>query len=200
MARQVQEQEEAERAAAEAQAQAQAQAPDIPHETVGAPPAPAQTGTRVAAGDRPMRLKAVAMVLKLLDKKRADEVLSQFSPEVADELKKLAKTPRLEEQVDLRVAKQCLEDLKFILPKKKKLSQDNMIREMDKIFQTHQMEDVESIVKSERPFVKRFVSQSYEGDYYQGVPLRVAKILVSYMKDNLKQNEPPKNPEQPPEG
>ena len=201
MARQVQEQEEQERAAAEAQAQAQAQqAQNIPHETVGAPPAPAQTSGRVAVGDRPMRLKAVAMVLKLLDKKRADEVLSQFSPEVADELKKLAKTPRLEEQVDLRVAKQCLEDLKFILPKKKKLSQDNMIREMDKIFQTHQMEDVESIVKSERPFVKRFVSQSYEGDYYQGVPLRVAKILVGYMKDNLKQNEPPKNPEQPPEG
>lgn len=197
MARQVQEQEEAERAAAEAQAQAQAQAPDIPHETVGAPPAPAQTGTRVAAGDRPMRLKAVAMVLKLLDKKRADEVLSQFSPEVADELKKLTKTPRLEEQVDLRVAKQCLEDLKFILPKKKKLSQDNMVREMDKIFQVHQMEDVESIVKSERPYVKRFVSQSYEGDYYQGVPLRVAKILVNYMKDNLKQEEQPRPSEQP---
>ena len=101
----------------------------------------------------------------------------------------MAKTPRLEEQVDLKVAKECLEDLKVILPKKKKLSQDNMVREMDKIFNQHDMEDVERVVKSERPFVKRFVSQSYEGDYYQGVPLQVAKILVNYMKDNVKDNE-----------
>ena len=51
------------------------------------------------------------------------------------------------------------------------------------------MEDVEQVVKSERPFVKRFVSQSYEGDYYQGVPLRVAKILVDYVQNNVKDNE-----------
>jgi len=63
-----------------------------------------------------------------------------------------------------------------------------MVREMDKIFNIHDMETVEQIVKSERPFVKRFVSQSYEGDYYQGVPLRVAKILVYYVQENVKQN------------
>ncbi len=187
MARQVQEQEEAERLAQE---QAQGQVPQqiqTPASVDGE--AAAQQPQRVS-GDRPMKMKAIAMVLKLLDKKRSDEVLAQFSEDVADELKTLAKTPRLEEQVDLRVAKQCLEDLKEILPKKKKLSQDNMVREMDKIFNQTDMEEVEKVVKSERPFVKRFVSQSYEGDYYQGVPLHVAKILVNYVKDNVKENTP----------
>ena len=188
MARQVQEQEAAAQAQVQAQAQAQAPAqPAAPPQEGEAAPPPAPAPSPVS-GDRPMKMKAIAMVLKLLDKKRSEEVLAQFSEDVANELRKLAKTPRLEEQVDLRVAKQCLEDLKVILPKKKKLSQDNMVREMDKIFNKHDMETVEQIVKSERPFVKRFVSQSYEGDYYQGVPLRVAKILVNYVQENLKQN------------
>lgn len=190
MAKQMQEQEDAQVAQQEQlqqqqQAPQQTQMPAVADGDETAPPV--RTGNVV--GDRPMKMKAIAMVLKLLDKKRSEEVLSQFSEEVADELRRLAKTPRLEEHVDLLVAKQCLEDLKVILPKKKKLSQDNMVREMDKIFNQHDMEDVEKIVKSERPFVKRFVSQSYEGDYYQGMPLQVAKILVNYMKDNVKDNE-----------
>ena len=129
------------------------------------------------------------MVLKLLDDKRANQVIEQFSEEVQAELRTLIKTKRLEEQVDLKVARQCLEDLKMIIPKKKKLSQDNVVHEMDKVFNKHDMEEVEQTVKSERPFVKRFVSQSYEGDYYQGMPLQVAKILVNYVKDNLKDDE-----------
>lgn len=182
MAAQVQAQEEAERQAqAEAQANLQAQVePQVPAVPGAAP---------VVPQDRGIKLKSIAMVLKLLDEKRANEVLNQFSEETANEIRTLVKTKRLEEQVDLKVARQCLEDLKQIIPKKKKLSQDNMVREMDKIFNAHQMEDVEQVVKSERPFVKRFVSQSYEGDYYQGVPLRVAKILVDYVQNNVKDND-----------
>ena len=185
MAKQVQEQEEAQKAAA-VQAQEQYAQPVEP--TPANLPAYNNTSTGVSA-DRSMKMKSLAMVLKLLDKKRADEVLSRFPEETVNELKTLIKTPRLEEQVNMVVAKQTLNELKLILPKKKKLSQDNMVREMDKVFQEHQMEDIEMAVKSERPFVKRFVSQSYEGDYYQGIPLRVAKLLVNYVKENAKKEE-----------
>ena len=199
MARQVQEQEEElarqQAALEQAKAASDAQKPEsVSPQQVSEPdvqtrPAP------VITGDKVIKLKSIAMVLKLIDKKRVAEVLKQFPPEVADEIQKYVKTPRLEEQVDIRVALQCLEDLKLIMPKKKKLSQDNMVREMDKIFNKHEMEEVEQAVKSERPFVKRFVSQSYEGDYYQGVPLKVAKILVNYVKDNLKNEEKSDNSE-----
>ncbi len=189
MARQVQEQEAQELAAQQAAqqaAQAQAAQQAAVPEQQGGVPQPQVQQAPVPTGDKSVKLKSIAMVLKLLDKQRAREVLSQFPEDVAEQLKKLVKTPRLEEQVDLRVALQCLEDLKMIMPKKKKLSQDNMVRYMDKIFNSHDMEEVEQVVKSERPFVKRFVSQAYEGDYYQGVPLRVAKILVNYVQDNMK--------------
>ena len=78
--------------------------------------------------------------------------------------------------------------IKIILPKKRKLSQDNIIREMNKIFDTTKMEDIEQLVKPERPFIKRFISQAYEGDYYTAVPLRVAKIIVGYIQDSCKNN------------
>ena len=186
MAAQVQAQEEAERQA-QAEAQANLQSQLEPQQGANVPAT--TSGGAPAVGDRNLRLKSIAMVLKLLDDKRANQVIEQFSEEVQAELRTLIKTKRLEEQVDLKVARQCLEDLKMIIPKKKKLSQDNMVRDMDKIFNSHQMESVEQVAKSERPFVKRFVSQAYEGDYYQGIPLRVAKILVNYVQDNVKDED-----------
>lgn len=208
MAKQVQEQEAADAAAqfeAEQQMKEQQQQPpqqpvqqavsDQPQDETQPIP------RRVIPGvDKTMKLKSIAMVLKLLDDKRAKEVLKQFPEDVAAELKKLVRTPRLEEQVDLKVAKECLEDLKIIIPKKKKLSQDNMVREMDRVFNKYKMEEVEQSVKSERPFVKRFVSQAYEGDYYQGVPLRVAKIMVEFIKDTVKNEDQQQQEQQDQQG
>ena len=60
-----------------------------------------------------------------------------------------------------------------------------MIKNMDKIFEENDMEKVEQLVKPERPYVKRFISQAYEGEYYEPVPLKVAELLVKYIKDNV---------------
>ncbi|GEM_PF-424544 len=190
MARQVQEQEE-ELARQQAAAQQQQQAQQAQQQPQGQPVqqgAPQNVPSPVS-GNRDLKIKSIAMVLKLLDQRRVNAVLKQFPPEEAEAIQRYVKTPRLEEQVDINTALSCLEDLKKIMPKKKKLSQDNVVHEMDKVFNKHDMEEVEQTVKSERPFVKRFVSQSYEGDYYQGMPLQVAKILVNYVKDNLKDDE-----------
>ena len=46
------------------------------------------------------------------------------------------------------------------------------------------MENVEKLFKSERPFLKRFISKAYEGDYYP-IPVRVAQIVVDYVKDSV---------------
>jgi len=183
MARQVQEQEEQERARQAAQQQAQAQ------QAQGAAPQPQpqQMGSTSSEGKQ-LKLKSIAMVLKLIDSARAEEVLSKFPPEIAQEILSYVKTPRLEEQVDINFALKCLEDLKIILPKKRKLSQDNIVREMNQVFDDHKMEDIEQLIKPERPFIKRFVSQAYEGDYYGPIPLKVAQILVNYIKDSSKSN------------
>lgn len=179
MARQVQEQEEA---AAAAQAQTQGQAPaQAPQSVNRQQPAP-----NLGAGEaRLTKIKSIAMVLKLIEKERVDEVLAKFPPEVAEEITTYVNTPKLETQVDIKYALKCLEDLKIVVPKKQKLSQRNMVKNMDKIFEANDMEKVEQLVKPERPFVKRFISQAYEGEYYDAVPLKVAELLVKYIKDSV---------------
>ena len=188
MARQVQEQEERERAQQQAQQAQQAQAQQQAASQGVPPPPPQQMGSMSSEG-RVLKLKSIAMVMKLLDSARAEEVLSKFPPEIAQEIMSYVNTPRLEEQIDINFALQCLEDLKIIIPKKRKLSQDNIVREMNKIFDEHKMEEIEQLIKPERPFIKRFVSQAYEGDYYSPIPLKVAQILVGYIKDSCKSNQ-----------
>ena len=178
MAKQVQEQEEAAAVQAQAQGQAQAQAPQSVNRQQPAP--------NLGAGEaRLTKIKSIAMVLKLIEKERVDEVLSKFPPEVAEEITTYVNTPKLETQVDIKYALKCLEDLKIVVPKKQKLSQHNMVKNMDKIFEANDMEKVEQLVKPERPFVKRFISQAYEGEYYDAVPLKVAELLVKYIKDSV---------------
>lgn len=175
MAKQVQEQEEA---AAQAAAQAQVTQQQAPQQTV--------QSVNMGVGDaRVTKMKSIAMVLKLIDQERVNEVLAKFPPEVAEEIISYVKTPKLEAQVDINYALQCLEDLKIVIPKKQKLSERTMIKNMDRIFAEHDMEQVEQLVKPERPFVKRFISQAYEGEYYEPVPLKVAELLVKYIKDSV---------------
>lgn len=177
MAKQVQEQEEA---AAQAQAAAQTQAPQQQTQQQ-----PIQSASMGVGDARVAKVKAIAMVLKLIDEERVQEILAQFSPEVAEEIVSYVNTPKLESQVDIDYALQCLEDLKVVIPKKQKLSPRTMLKNMDKIFEENDMEKVEQLVKPERPFVKRFISQAYEGEYYEPVPLKVAELLVKYIKDNV---------------
>lgn len=175
MARQVQAQEE--------EIAAQQAAEPVSHQAV----APTQAQQRIApSGDsRELKLKSIAMVLKLIDNERVQEVLSKFPQETADEIMSYVNTPKLEAQVDINYALQCLEDLKIVVPKKQKLSQRTMVLNMDKIFAQTDMEQIEQLVKPERPHIKRFISQAYEGEYYEPVPLKVAELLVKYIKDTV---------------
>ena len=102
-----------------------------------------------------------------------------------EEILTYVNTKKLENQVDLNFALKCLEDLKIVIPKKQKLSQRTVVKNMDRIFTENDMEKVEQLVKPERPFVKRFISQAYEGEYYEPVPLKVAELLVKYIKDSV---------------
>lgn len=172
MAKQVQEQEQA---ISYQQEQQKATAPTTVHPAANIP-----------AGDsRDTKVKSIAMVLKLLDKERVEEVLSKFPEETAKEILSYVNTPKLEAQIDINYALQCLEELEVVIPKKQKLSQRTMVYNMDKIFGQTDMEQIEQLVKPERPHIKRFISQAYEGEYYEPVPLKVAELLVKYIKDSV---------------
>lgn len=51
---------------------------------------------------------------------------------------------------------------------------------------TEQLQEkkIEKVIKNERPLVKRFISQAYDGEY-SGLPLRVAGIVAQYIEDSI---------------
>ena len=95
-----------------------------------------------------------------------------------------ARVENLEAGLDINYTLKCLESIKDFLPKRKTPSQEHIIRQLNKIFDTHPLDEVEKLFKSERPFLKRFIAKAYEGDYYP-IPTRVASIVVQYIKDSV---------------
>ena len=48
----------------------------------------------------------------------------------------------------------------------------------------HSREKIEKVLKNERPLVKRFVAQAYDGEYGE-LPLRVAGVVTDYISESI---------------
>ena len=134
--------------------------------------------------DKSVKLISIALVLKILPCDRVEAILEKFSPQDVETIRNYMKVENLEAGLDLNYTLICLENIKEFLPRRKSPSQESIIRQLNKIFDTHPMENVEKLFKSERPFLKRFISKAYEGDYYP-IPVKVAQIVVDYVKDSV---------------
>lgn len=179
------------RQAAEAEAQQQATQqsaqPQQQANPQGNPNQPQQQATQsvpISPGDKSRKLMSVALVLRLLNREKAEQILQKFAPEEIDLIKKYMLATNLETAIDVNYTLKCIENMKQFLPSKKKPSQEYILRMMNKIFEQHPMEDIEKLFKTERPFLKRFVSKAYEGDYYP-IPVKVATIVAQYIKDSV---------------
>jgi len=137
-----------------------------------------------AGNDKTRKLMSVALVLRLLNEEKASLILKKFSPEEGALIQSYMKSNNLEAGLDISYTLKCIENMKQFLPSKKKPSQEYVLRTMNKIFDEHPMEDIEKLFKSERPFLKRFISKAYEGDYYP-IPVKVATIVAQYIKDSV---------------
>lgn len=134
--------------------------------------------------DKSLKLMSVALVLKILPEDRVEAILEKFSPQDVETLRNYMRVENLEASLDINYTLKCLENIKDFLPKRKTPSQENILRQLNKIFDAHPMDEVEKLFKSERPFLKRFISKAYEGDYYP-IPTRVASIVVQYVRDSI---------------
>ena len=126
----------------------------------------------------------VALVLKILPQDRVDAILEKFAPQDVETIQTYMKVENLEAGLDMSYTLKCLENIKEFLPRRKSPSQESIIRQLNKIFDTHPLDEIEKLFKSERPFLKRFIAKAYEGDYYP-IPTRVAGIVVQYVKDSV---------------
>ena len=127
---------------------------------------------------------SVALVLKILPQDRVDAILEKFAPQDVETIQTYMKVENLEAGLDMSYTLKCLENIKEFLPRRKSPSQESIIRQLNKIFDTHPLDEIEKLFKSERPFLKRFIAKAYEGDYYP-IPTRVAGIVVQYVKDSV---------------
>ena len=147
---------------------------------------PAAAPVSVPAGplDKSLKLMSVALVLKILPEDRVEAILDKFAPQDVETIRNYMKVENLEAGLDINYTLKCLESIKEFLPRRKTPSQESILRQLNKIFDQHPMEDIEKLFKSERPFLKRFISKAYEGDYYP-IPVKVAQIVVQYVRDSV---------------
>ena len=181
MAAQAAQAEAEQKAAIEAAAQQDTAQPQQP---VAQAPAPTQTALPAKPMEKALKLMSVALVLKILPQDRVDAILEKFAPQDVETIQTYMKVENLEAGLDMSYTLKCLENIKEFLPRRKSPSQESIIRQLNKIFDTHPLDEVEKLFKSERPFLKRFIAKAYEGDYYP-IPTRVAGIVVQYVKDSV---------------
>lgn len=179
MAKKVQE-EEAAAAAAAAHPEAQPQAQTPPPQGAMAP----ASKPPVHAAGKAAKLLSVALLLRLLSQDKVVTILNKFSTEDSQTITKYMQTPDLESQIDPELTCQCLNEIKEYLPKKPKLTEENIVKHMQRIFDNTSRDKVEQLIKYERPFVKRFISSAYDDDYYR-IPLKVAGVIAQYVQDSI---------------
>ena len=137
-----------------------------------------------AISNKQMKLMSLALVLKVLSQDKVTTILNKFNSNDSLTISQYMNMANLESQLDSDLVADCLKEMKSFLPIKKKLTKENVVLDLINIYKTNPREKIEKVLKQERPLVKRFVSQAYDGEYGD-LPLKVAGIVTEYIEENL---------------
>jgi len=120
----------------------------------------------------------------MLSQDKVMTILNKFDSNDSLTISQYMNTANLESHIDGDIIVDCLKDMKSLLPVKRKLSKENVILTLIDLYKTHPREKIEKIIKNERPLVKRFIAQAYDGEYSE-IPLKVAGIITEYIEENV---------------
>lgn len=134
--------------------------------------------------NKQMKLMTLALVLKILSQDKVTTILNKFDSNDSLQISQYMNMADLESHLDGDLITDCLKEMKEYLPVKRKLTRENVLGDMLRIYREVPREKIEKIIKQERPLVKRFISQAYDGEY-SGLPLRVAGIVAQYIEDSI---------------
>ena len=134
--------------------------------------------------NKQMKLMTLALVLKILSQDKVTTILNKFDSNDSLQISKYMNMADLESHLDGDLITDCLKEMKEYLPLKRKLTKENVLGDLLRIYRATPREKIEKIIKNERPLVKRFISQAYDGEY-SGLPLRVAGIVAQYIEDSI---------------
>ncbi len=134
--------------------------------------------------NKQMKLMTLALVLKILSQDKVTTILNKFNSNDSLAISQYMNMANLESQIDSDLITDCLKEMKDFLPIKKKLTKENVIADLMRLYKTESREKIEKVLKRERPLVKRFVAQAYDGEYGE-LPLRVAGIVAEYIEESI---------------
>ena len=134
--------------------------------------------------NKQMKLMTLALVLKILSQDKVTTILNKFDSNDSLVISQYMNMADLESHIDGDLIAGCLKEMKEFLPAKKILTKENVLGDLLRIYKTTPREKVERIIKNERPLVKRFILQSYDGEF-SDLPLRVAGIVAQYIEESV---------------
>lgn len=134
--------------------------------------------------NKQMKLMTLALVLKILSQDKVTTILNKFDSNDSLQISQYMNMADLESHLDGDLVTDCLKEMKEYLPIKRKLTKENVLGDMLRIYREIPREKIEKIIKNERPLVKRFIAQAYDGEY-SGLPLKVAGIVAQYIEDSI---------------
>lgn len=134
--------------------------------------------------NKQLKMMSLALVLKILSQDKVTTILNKFNPNDSKEISKYMNMADLESHIDSDLISDCLKEIKSFLPIKRKLTKENILGDLLRIYKTTPREKIEKVIKNERPLVKRFIAQAYEGEYSE-LPLKVAGIVAQYIEDSI---------------
>ncbi len=143
-----------------------------------------QSGKNPAITQKQLKLMSLALVLKILSQDKVTTILNKFDSNDSLTISQYMNMANLESQIDGDLLAGCLNEIKEYLPVKRKLTKENVLGDLLRVYQSAPRERIEKIIKNERPLVKRFISQAYDGEY-SGLPLKVAGIVAQYVEDSI---------------
>ena len=134
--------------------------------------------------NKQMKLMSLALVLKILSQDKVTTILNKFDSNDSLAISQYMNMADLESHMDADLISDCLKEMKEYLPIKRKLTKENVMGDLLRIYRSTPREKIEKIIKNERPLVKRFIAQAYDGEYSE-LPLRVAGIVAQYIEDSI---------------
>ena len=134
--------------------------------------------------NKQMKLMSLALILKILSQDKVTTILNKFDSNDSLAISQYMNMADLESQIDGDLITDCLKEMKDFLPIKKKLSKENILSDLMRLYKTKSREKIEKVLKNERPLVKRFVSQAFDGEYGD-LPLKVAGIITEYVEESV---------------
>lgn len=134
--------------------------------------------------NKQMKLMSLALVLKLMSQDKVTTILNKFDSNDSLAISQYMNMADLESHLDGDLVTDCLKEMKEYLPIKRKLTKENVLGDLLRIYREIPRERIEKIIKNERPLVKRFIAQAYDGEYSE-LPLKVAGIVAQYIEESV---------------